>query len=228
MDAGRSDNPNDRPIECAEHLGLLYKVASRIYARWKPSGVEHADLTQALYLFMDRCAQRYDPARINPRSGKPYRWSTYFVAAAMKSQSSLVEQALGYRRSKGQANMKLGRAMVRVDAPGRGGHPLRERLEARDPAGRGEREAAEAREGVMNAAREMDAVVALLSETQRGVYQLRLVRGCTLAETGRRLGLSRERVRQVQAEVLRAIHAAVEAGRCPHARQWAQEMVRTN
>ena len=201
-------------IDCGEHLGLARTVTVRIYSRWHHTGMDRDDLFQVVYLFMERCATRYDPTRINPRSGKPYAWSSYFVTASMRSEPSLVEEALGYKRTREQRGIRFHRSLIPLDVRVEGKHPLHERVAATPPDADGT--AAEA-------AREIERVVEGMNPRQRDVYRLRTVGGHSLAKTGAQMELSRERVRQIEAEVLREIRRAVSHGECPHVRDWIED-----
>jgi RNA polymerase primary sigma factor len=71
-----------------------------------------------------------------------------------------------------------------------------------DVQGLGRREAAQARTAILQAAE-------LLPERWRAVMSLRLVAGLSLAETGERLGVTRERIRQLEAKVVMTLREAL-------------------
>jgi RNA polymerase sigma factor (sigma-70 family) len=61
-----------------DNLGLIYLVrdrCSRSFSNW--STFDRDDKFQAGFFGLRRAAQKYDPAKINPKTGNPYKFSTY-------------------------------------------------------------------------------------------------------------------------------------------------------
>jgi RNA polymerase sigma factor (sigma-70 family) len=209
-------------IDCGEHLGLAQTVAGRIFARWSETGVDRDDLFQVVYLFMARCARRYDPGKINPQSGKPYAWSTYFVAAAMRSQSGIVAEAMGVKRSRGQRNLRSEIRGLSIDReiPGTDGVRRAVVIEDRRDGG------GEPADALWRAAliREVEEIVEGMGPLWRDIYHARFVKGETLKEVVAWSGLSRGRVQQVHYLILDEIRRVAMSGEYPRLRDWVEEM----
>jgi RNA polymerase sigma factor (sigma-70 family) len=202
---------NASTIDCAEHLGMVFKVASRILHRWEGIGVDLDDLVQVVYLYMHRCAKQYDPERINPASGKPYRWSTYFYASCMRSQSAIVEEAMGLRRTKGQEGLRFHRGMLAIDARRDTRTGLANSIAAGESGDQGD---------AIAVRRDIESVVAGMDRRWREVFHLRMVHGRTLVETGAAIGVTRERARQIEQLVIREIKQASRGDAYPALRDW--------
>lgn len=204
-------------IDCREHLGLAQIVASRIFARWSGCGVDRDDLFQAVYLFMDKCARRYDPGKLNPASGEPYAWSTYFVAAAMRTQSGIVAEAMGVKRSGEARNLRAEIRGRSIDEEIAGTTGLR--IATLIGVGGVEDKPAE-RAGLM---RDVERIVGGMDPVWRDIYHARFVRGDTLLEVAEQVGLSRGRVQQIHYLILDEIRQAAMSGAYPRLRDWIEE-----
>lgn len=198
-------------IDCHEHTGLAHEMAWQVYQRWRSTGVELGDLNSTVYLFMERCATRYDPEKINPATGQPYAWSTYFVAAVNKSQAGIVADAMGEKRSRNQQNLRSRVATRELDAPRYGSESLSGRELVEAPA---ERDHA----GDAETVREVLAFMARLEPVSADVFYYRFVRGETLMQVKQRVGMSRGRVQQIHHELLELLREAAREGRCPRLR----------
>lgn len=197
-----------------DHLGLLYMVADKIYYKWQHLDMDYEDVVNTTYEYLDRCCRKYDPDKINPDTGGPYRFSTYFVSSALRSQTAIVSKASGSIQSNNNAKLRFARSMLSLQLEFRKGHRGGTLL---DMLG----DFAENTD-YSEAVREILNCVDGMTEAEQDIFHYRMIQGETLAQTGTRVGLTKERVRQVQVNICKHIRQITEAGFCPHLRDFME------
>lgn len=197
--------------------GLVWLYARRAAWRLGRPGVAE-DLAQHGFLGLLRAIELFDAERGIPFGAYASRW----VLAKVLEHIGQVESVLGVpRATRGRTPpareaAELGRHVVSLDAQvfadGVEGEAWLDRVESREPAPdvaaeRGELEAWV--DGLMARA---------LSERDEGLMRGRFWGGETLAASGRRLGVSRERARQLEERAVGRLRVRARAAVGEHAR----------
>ncbi len=185
-------------IRVEDHVGLARLAAGRF--RWAvgQGGIDSDDLVQAAMLGLHRAAQTFDPDRAS--------WSTYGMTWARSSVRRYIYQ---HRRTvsypvyrQERSNAETPPRELSLDAPVGGeadGRSWHERHAANATC---PEEAAAANERNER----LEAALAELPERQARIIRGRL-RGLRLVDLGEELGVSRERIRQLEANALDALRA---------------------
>ncbi|MHA7813244.1 MAG: sigma-70 family RNA polymerase sigma factor [Phycisphaerales bacterium] len=202
-------------INPEDHIGAAIKLANRVMKRWPNKGVEFGDMLGAVYIILMRCSKSYDPTKLNPQTGKPYAFSTYFYKAVLHHSLAEVQSlAHGARRSKGGQRLQFERSVLELDFD-YGGISLRETLSQ-------EQELPDTDTDAARMCAQIEDIVSGLSDQFQDIYYYRIKRGETLEGVGKRLGLSKERVRQLQLYLILEIRGAVKSGGYTHLRDYAE------
>lgn len=221
----------------ALHEGLIRKHSGRLAVRFR---VPIEEARHEIMIQWWRWAQRYDPKRV--------RWSTYFHSHVLRQAMEQMLRAAGWGRCSVPGNGKkgfhsslkrpppvlMGRVVSRHAERGSGewAEPLggfRLTREARGGGGGGGDGRPDVgdlvadRVGREEARERVAVMLEALGEVERSIVELRL-RGLTLEEIGEHVGLTRERVRQVQDGAMRKMARWEEAPQDETARR---EVVKT-
>jgi RNA polymerase primary sigma factor len=229
-----------RSVRAGDRRAALRLVESNlrlvvaIARRYASCGVPFLDLVQEGNIGLLHAVEGFDPARGCRFSTYAYWCIRHAVRQAAAEQGRLIRvppataeamdrlrraacrlaQVLGREPSPSELADELGTTAERVDRLTRLSRPALP-LDGLEPPQPG---ASPADEVVLAALRvDLYAMLARLTARQRRILRLRfgLVDGrrCSLEEIGRRLGLSRERVRQIEKEALARLRDATDAPR---------------
>jgi RNA polymerase sigma factor (sigma-70 family) len=192
-------------IDLRQHLGLIGMV-TRSYSGGVGNALDSDDLFNAAYFGLRRAAEKFDPARGCKFSTYALHWVRHHVQRTIADQSRTVRVPVWFRERARRMQETLPPDALSLDAPIRFGDgetkPWLEMMASDDdptePLSRTQR-----REVIEQA---LDQ----LPERTRDVLRSRFWNDESLAEIGRRLGLSRERIRQLEAVGLQLLREELE------------------
>ncbi len=193
-------------IDPMKHVGLVRSVA-HCY-RWACGvSLDFEDLVQEGMQGVIRAAETFDPAR-GAFSTYASPWIRHYVQRAVHMNARTVRVPAPVAKAAHARGEPISLTCASLDAPvringhdadGRSVATLGERLGFNmDPEGPKNIDESERRELVAH-------LLSTLTERQSTVLRLRFFEDLTLFETGRRIGLTKERTRQIQNEALRCI-----------------------
>ena len=192
-------------IDLSEHFGLIGAAVRN--SRWAiGASLEWDDLFQAGYFGLRRAAEKFDAGRGCKFSTYAMPWIRATVRRAALNQRRTIRIPVWIHERRRTGLGQFPADGLSLDAPQSeddgAGRPWVDLLTAvSDPAA--DTEAAKRRQLIEEA-------LAELPERLRGILEARFWRDETLAEIGGRLGLSRERVRQLEAEGLKELRDILE------------------
>jgi len=180
-----STEARNRIVE--ENLGLCYYVAVRLRHR-APPGLDVDDLVAAGVFGLMRAVERFDPSR-------GVKFSTYAVKAI---SSHIRREILRWRElpAKPTGEPEEWPSRIAVDPADFDMH-----RHGREPDPADQVEAADLHHHAMRR----------MSPRERTIAQLRYADGMTLRATGDELGVTRERVRQIEHKMFRWLRTGIEA-----------------
>ncbi len=195
-------------IDPMQHLGLVRSVV-RAYAWAIGPALEQSDLEQEGIFGVMKAAESFDPKK-GKFSTHAYPWIRHYVQRLAHRQSRAVRVPMPVAVAAYKRGEAYSLTAVRLDAPSRiNGHDAKGSsvnsildsltwLGAVNAEGPENVEASERAELVAH-------MLSTLTEREQTVLRLRFFEDMTLHETGRRIGLTKERTRQIQNEALRQI-----------------------
>ena len=179
-------------VDTSKHIKLAHKIAHELSNKWGSMRIPYDDIFQSVFVFMERCARYYDPERINPESGEPYKWSTYFYAAVRRQQSEIICDAMGVRHSSNIAK-RVSHAQDCLSI---------------------EKWMSDAKNTMSNPYMEDDAnqvcqdiykMVKTWGSRYQDIFFSRLIRGETQSQVGNRIGISAGQVSRIEKEIIERI-----------------------
>ena len=189
-----------------KHIRLVRYVARSYQWALGPT-LEQADLEQEGLLGVEHALKRFDPER-GKFSTYAVPWIRHYIQRQVYAVCRTVRQPMAKAKAAYKRGSAISLTTVSLDAPprirgqeatGPTANSMLEQLgftaEAEGPAAV---EADEQRELVAH-------MMSTLGERERLVLQLRFFEDMTLFEVGRRLGITKERARQIQATALERI-----------------------
>ncbi len=193
-------------IDPMQHVGLV-RSAARSY-RWACGvSLEFDDLVQEGMQGVIHAAKKYDPAR-GAFSTYASPWIRHYVQRAVHMHVRTVRVPAPVAKAAHAKGDPISLTCASLDAKvkingheadGQSVNTLADRLGfTMDPEGPKNIEDSEQRELIAH-------LLSTLTEREQTVLRLRFFEDLTLFETGRRIGLTKERTRQIQAEALRRI-----------------------
>jgi len=176
-------------IKAADHLGLVHGIAQRY--RWAcGAALDYDDLAQLGLLGLLRAIKKFDPDREVKFSTYASYWIRAFISRGIADQRRLVRVPV-HRLEKDDLPPEITACIAdewSQDTPRSAAMACsRDGLSSRPPDNLGEAGDAER------------AYAAIRDERTRAIVRLRM-QGVELVEVGRRFGLSRERIRQIEVE----------------------------
>jgi len=192
-------------INLREHLGLIGMV-TRGYSGGVGNALDSDDLFNAAYFGLRRAAEKFDAGRGFKFSTYALIWIRHHVQRTIADQGRTVRVPVWFRERVRRMREVLPPDALSLDAPVRSGDgetkPWLEMMAGDDDPTENLRQTQ--RGEVIEEALER------LPERTRDVLRSRFWKDECLAEIGRRLGLSRERIRQIEAEGLELLRQELE------------------
>lgn len=192
-------------IDVSEHLGLIGMAVRN--SRWAiGTTLEWKDLFQAGYFGLRRAAEKFDASRGHKFSTYALPWVRHHVRRAAMNDCRTVRVPVWIQERRGRSMPAYPLDAVSLDGPA---HTDERAVRARidsiaadvDPS---------ADLDVTQRRKVIEASLAKLPQRLREVLVARFWGEESLAEIGRRLDLSRERIRQLEAEALHLLRAILE------------------
>lgn len=185
-----------RPLTVESHLGLVHAIA-----RQRARGAEHCredDLIQAGALGLMRALQLFNPERGCAFSTYAGLWIKQAIGRELQKHDRCVRlpvHVLAKRFAAGELRRERARSFDAPLAPSEGNESLHDILpsENTDPIARLDAESESA---------ELAEAMARLTERERFVLRRRFWSEMTLEQIGAELGVTRERIRQIEARAL--------------------------
>lgn len=199
------------------NFGLVQKVAHKLLRKGQIKGLELEDLSQEGVLGMQRALETFDPEKKVSFSTYAFFWIYQTINRSIDNAGTIrIPIRTQELASKGKKDGKLGdRAreasrLASLDAPigsePDAEHTLMDVVSSPNPSP----------EEVLSKVQDINSLTKILShltDREMCVVQGRYVEDKTLEEVGRDLGLTRERVRQIEAGILQKIRQSVTFGR---------------
>jgi len=194
-----------KQIDVTEHRGLIKLVIDRHrYAAPRIRGsLQREDLVQAGYMGFLRAAKTFDPAK-GSWSTYACQWIRSAIGKLICDHASDVRIPSNLQHARRKRGERMRALIAHLDAPLRsdGESTLLDLL----PAPEAESTDVEQKEAKARLAPLLRA--ASLSERERDVLTRRFIRDQTLSTIANHFGLSRERVRQIEADALDSLQRA--------------------
>jgi RNA polymerase sigma factor (sigma-70 family) len=192
-------------IDITAHGGLIGRMVHR-YKRFIGGCIEWEDLFQAGWLGVYHAAERFDPERGFKFSTYAQWWIRTFIQRAVMNERRTVRVPVHKQTDAYKRGERLHLDALSLDAPVNanesGGDTWLDLLRSdSDPAADAEQSDLEAL---------VDAAVEGLEEKDRRIIRSRFWRDRTLGEIGEDLGVSRERIRQREANGLERLERRLE------------------
>lgn len=192
-------------IDLRDHLGLIGMV-TRSYSGGIGSALDSEDLFNAAFFGLRRAAEKFDASKGFKFSTYALHWVRHHVQRTIADQSRIVRVPVWFRERARRMQETLPPDALSLDAPVRSGEgeskPWLEMMASDDDPT--ENLSTRQRREVIEQALER------IPERTRDVLRSRFWKDESLAEIGRRLGLSRERIRQLEAEGLEMLRQELE------------------
>lgn len=188
-----------------QHIGLVRYVARAYQWALGPS-LEQADLEQEGLLGVAHALRKFDPQR-GRFSTYAVPWIRHYIQRTVYAQCRTVRAPMAKAKAAYKGGAPLSLSTTSLDAKPRiNGHDADGNVEPManllgfvvDPQGPKNIDDAERSELVAH-------LLSTLSEREATVLRLRFFEDLTLHEAGRRIGLTKERTRQIQDSALRRI-----------------------
>jgi RNA polymerase primary sigma factor len=197
--------------------GLVWEAARAAEVRYLGTGLDAADFAGEANVGLIRAAELFDPSRGNRFSTYATYWVRQAVGKAVANRGSLVRTPVHVRklaaveRNGGELTPKRRKLLdAAARAWGADRVPPEDRPSAEGPVG-GELAEADEAEALRRA---LAAALATLDARERRVVEMRYglngAEPATLAATGAVVGVTRERVRQIQDAAVAKLRAALE------------------
>jgi RNA polymerase sigma-32 factor len=197
-------------IAARDRLVLAHLPLGRALAnRAKAGGVPREDLEQQAVLGLIRSVESFDPERGLRFNTFARWWVRAFLDRYILRNARLVRPSLGKGRGKRLAGIRV----VSLDQPiGGDEEGLRLADVFADEAPLPDELAAVSIDGEVRASR-IDVALASLDARSRAVVEGRFLEGARLRVIGERLGLSKERVRQIESAALKRLRELITAAK---------------
>lgn len=197
-------------INLTEHGGLIGREVQR-YRGALGGCLEWEDLFQVGWLGLHHAAQRFDPAKGFKFSTYAHWWIRAFLQRAIMNQRRTVRVPVHVQNAARQRGERFPYDSLSLDTPLNSENPAETWLDMlsgdSDPSADAEQS---------DLAELVGAAVDALDERNRRIIRRRFWRDNTLGEIGDDMGVSRERIRQREAQALERLERPLRALRGPN------------
>jgi len=200
------------PIDVTQHLGLArWHVGRLLGGAESYAGVDRDDLVQEACLGLMRAAEKFDPAFGTRFSTYATGWCRQFVQRTIQNNATAVRTPVHAQEKRRKAGVAMRPRVDSLDAPfqtrrgddaDRTWHDVLGGSAPLPDAGCDSLDRERVIAGLVDAAQ--------LTERERDVLRRRFTREQTLDAIAGHYGLTRERIRQVEAKALRKLRDAAE------------------